>query len=307
LNRLMLFLAIALCAVPAALSAQDLRVEYLDGLLEAQSGGRWRPVLAGETIAADTLRLSQGALAQLSAGGLQVTLHQPGSYAVGALLRSSRQSLAWGLGRLLRTKIQALFSAPAGNLSESSGARAGEVRDSMRGLEMMEDEEEEARKAAARAEQAAAAEVEGLLAQGRAGEAATAAVRALEQAGDEGRPYLLFLLASALCLEGDYAGAVRALETAAVPEAAPYYGEFALLEARLLLEGQAFGRALAAFDRLLASSPKPGVSQQAWFLSAFCSLQLGDKGQARRRLEKARDLDERSEIGSKAKAMLNNL
>ncbi len=307
LKRVACLLVVALCATAAAVSAENLRVEYLDGLLEVQSGGSWRPARAGETVTgAESVRLSEGALAELSAGGLRITLHQPGTYAVGALLRASRQSLAWGLGRLLKTKIRALFSSPTGG-SESSGARAREATDPMAELEMMEDEEEEARQAAARAEQAASAEVESLLARGSAQEAAAAAAQALEKASPEGRPYLQFLLASALSLEGSYAEALRVLEPAVVPEQAPYYGQYALLEARLLLEGQAYREALAAFDRLLSGSPGPDASQQAWFLSAFCSLQLGDRTQARRRLEKARDLDAGSEIGSKAKEMLRSL
>jgi tetratricopeptide (TPR) repeat protein len=307
LNRVHCLLIVALCAAAAAVSAQDLRVEYLDGQLEVQSGGRWRQARAGDAIAGTaSVRLSEGALAELSAGELRVTLHQPGTYAVGALLRTSRQSLAWGLGRLLKTRIRALFSSPSGG-SESSGARAWEAKDPLTDLEMMEDEEEEARKAAERAEQATAEEVQALLAGGRAGEAAAAAGRALERASAAGRPYFLFLLASARCLEGSYAEALRALEPAAVPEEAPYYGEYALLKARLLLEGQAYREALALFDQLLADSPGPSASQQAWFLSAFCSLQLGDRTQARRRLEKARDLDPAAEIGMNAKELLNNL
>ncbi len=299
-------LIVALCAA-TALSAEDLRVDYLEGLLEVQSGGRWRQARAGETVSgADSVRLAEDALAELSAGGLRVTLHQPGTYAVAALLRTSRQSLAWGLGRLLRTKIRALFSNPAAG-SESSGARALEAQDSQAGIEMIEDEEEEARKAAARAEQAAVTKVESLLAQGRGEEAAAGAVRAIEKASPGGRPYLEYLQASALSLQGNYAEALRVLETAMVPEEAAYYGEYVLLEARLLLEGQDYREALAAFDRLLSGSPAAGASQQAWFLSAFCSLQLGDRVQARRRLEKARDLGADSEIGSKAKEMLNSL
>ncbi len=307
LKRAGCLLIVALCAAAAAASAEDLRVEYLEGLLEVQSGGSWRPARAGETVAgADSVRLSAGALAELSAGGLRITLHQPGAYAVGALLRTSRQSLAWGLGRLLKTKIRAMFSSPAGG-SESSGARAREARDSLAELEMMEDEEEEAREAAVRAERAAPAEVESLLARGSAPEAAAAAEQALEKASPEGGPYLQFLLASALSLEGSYAKALRVLEPAAVPEQAPYYGQYALLKARLLLEGQAYREALAAFDQLLSGSLGPDASQQAWFLSAYCSLQLGDRSQARLRLEKARDLDAGSEIGNKAKQMLRSL
>jgi Flp pilus assembly protein TadD len=172
---------------------------------------------------------------------------------------------------------------------------------------MIEDEEEEARKAAARAEQAEVREVESLLAQGRGVEAAAAAARAMERASPAGRPYLEYLQASALSLQGSYVEALRVLEAAVVPEEAPYHGDYVLLEARLLLEGQDFRGALAAFDRLLSGSPAAGTSQQAWFLSAFCSLQLGDRVQARRRLEKARDMGPDSEIGSKAKEMLKSL
>jgi tetratricopeptide (TPR) repeat protein len=307
LNRVGRLLIAAWLACAAAGFAQDLRVEYLDGLLEVQSGGSWREARLGETVAGTaSVRLSPGALAELSAGELRVTLHQPGTYGVGALLRASRQSLAWGLGRLLQARIRALFSAPTGG-SHSSGARAGEVQDSPAELEMMEDEEEEARQAAERAEQTAAEAIRSMLAGGRAGEAAAAAGRALQRAGAAKRPYYLFLLASARCLEGSNVAALQALEAAEVPEEAPWYPEYALLKGRLLLEGQAYREAQVLFDRLLAGSPEPGTAQPAWFLSAFCCLQLGDRVQARRRLEQARDLDAGSEIGVLAKEMLNSL
>jgi tetratricopeptide (TPR) repeat protein len=307
LNRVACLLFVALCVAAAAVSAEDLRIEYLEGPLEVHSGGSWRPARAGETVTGvDSVRLFGSALAELSAGGLRITLHQPGTYPLRTLLRRCRRSLAWGLGRLLQTRIRALFCPTAGD-SESSGARAREALDPMAELQMMEDEEEEARQAAARAEQAAAAQVQSLLARDSPEEAAAAGVRTLEKAGPECRPYLQFLLASALCLEGSYAEALRVLEAAAAPEEAPYYREYALLETRLLLEGQAYREALAAFDRLLASAPRPDARQQAWFLSAFCSLQLGDRAQARCRLEKARELDAGSEIGSKAEELLRSL
>ena len=308
MNRVAHLLIAAWLACAAAGFAQDLRVEYLDGLLEVQSGGSWREARLGETVAGNaSVRLSAGSLAELAAGELRVTLYQPGTYAVGALLRAGRQSLAWGLGRLVKARLRVLFSAPTGS-SQPGGVRAWEVQDPLADLGMMEDEEEEARQAAEQAQQAAVEEIRSLLAGGsRAGEAAAAAGRALERAGAAERPYFLFLLASARCLEGSYAEALRALEPAAVPKEAPYYGEYALLKARLLLEGQAYREALALFDQLLADSPGPGSSQQAWLLSAFCSLQLGDRTQARRRLEKARDLAPAAEIGMNAKELLNNL
>jgi tetratricopeptide (TPR) repeat protein len=306
LNRVRPILIAALLAGAAAVFAQDLRVEYLDGLLEVEQGGRWREAHLGETVpAASSLRLAAGSLAELAAGELRVTLHQPGTYAVGALLRASRQSLAWGLGRLLQSKIRALFSSPSAGSSRSGGARAGAV-DAEEDPGWM-DEEEEARKAAAQADQDAVEQARVMLTQGRAAEAAEALARALEQAEAGSRPYLLYLLASARFLEGRYAAASQALEQTEVPRAAPYYPEYALLKGRLLMEGQAYREALALFDALLAGSPAPATAQPAWFLSAFCSLQLGDPGQARRRLENARRLDPGSELGSKAGEMLSTL
>jgi hypothetical protein len=290
-----------LLAGAVAASAQDLRVVYLEGLLEVESGGRWRATRLGDAVpGAANVRLSAGGLAELTAGELRVTLHQPGTYSVGALLRTSRQSLAWDLGRLLKSKLQALFRSSASDTSGAMGARAREVEDEDAGWM---DEEEDARKA----DDAAAREVESLLAQGKAAEAAAAAGRGLEKAGPASRPFLLFLLASARCLEGSNAAALQAMELAAVSKEAPYYAEYALLKARLLLEGQAYRDALALFDEVLQAAPAPATAQPAWFLSAFCGLQLGDRAEARRRLEKARDLDPGSELGIKAKEMLGSL
>jgi tetratricopeptide (TPR) repeat protein len=165
------------------------------------------------------------------------------------------------------------------------------------------DEEEDARKA----ELAATQEIEALLAQGRAAEAAAAANRALGRSSSADRPHFQFLLASALSLEGSHAAALQALEQADVPASAPYRAEYTLLKARLLLEGQSYREALALFDDLLRGAPASATAQPAWFLSAFCSLQLGERAETRRRLEKARDLDPGSDLGIKAKEMLGSL
>ena len=282
-------------------------MEYLDGLLEVQSGGSWREARLGETVAGNaSVRLSAGALAELAAGELRVTLHQPGTYAVGALLRASRQSLAWGLGRLLKARIRALFSAPTGG-SQPGGVRAWEVQDPLADLGMMEDEEEEARKAAEQAEQAAARK------SGPCWPGAGRGRRPPPPAGPWRGPAPPSGPITCSCWPrpATWREATprrsRTLESAEAPEEAPWYQEYTLLKGRLLLEGQAWREAQDLFDRLLTGSPEPGTAQPAWFLSAFCSLQLGDRIQARRRLERARDLDAGSEIGVKAKEMLGSL
>ena len=301
MSRVLMTLCTLLFLIGARAEAQDLRVVYLDGTLQIRQGSGWRALRIGEPVPADvSLQLAKGSVAELAgrvAGGeeLRVTLTQPGSYSVAALFKASREAASWGFGRLLAAKLRAFFAAPGARSPTAMGARAGEAESEI-GMEWADEEQDAARKGRQ------------LLEQGRFEEAVDSFQEALAVADAQMRPYYLFLIGTAWSLAGRNAQALQALEQAQPPQTAPYFADYALLKGRVLLEAQSYAQALALFDALLAS-PAPldrDAAQPAWFLSAFCSLQLGDASQARERLLKARSLGSDTDFGRQATELLNN-
>ena len=84
MNRLTLTMLLIFLGVAAY--GQELRVQYLEGLVEVQRGAAWYQVAAGDAIAGGSLvRLDDGAFAELSGGGTTLRLARRGTYDLGKL------------------------------------------------------------------------------------------------------------------------------------------------------------------------------------------------------------------------------
>jgi tetratricopeptide (TPR) repeat protein len=284
----------AACLLSAtAASSQEFRVEYLDGRLEVLQGGRWKEAGLGDTVpSAATLRLAERAVAELAGGEARITLSQPGIYSTTELWRAFREASRWGLGRMLRDKLRFLFGRQSAETLTAMGARAEAVSEDP-DLGWM-DEEQEAFDRASR-----------LLAEGQFEEAVPALQEALVTAGTETRPRYWYLIGFAYAMAGRSGPALKALEQAQPPPSVFYFADYALLKARLLVEGQGYGQALQLLDALQEASPAMEAAQTAWFLSAYCARQLGDQAAARERLGKAQALDPASDVGLQAAGMLS--
>lgn len=295
--RCMIALAAALLLLGAAAGAQDLRLDYVEGGLEIRQDGGWRELRIGSSVPAGaTLKLAAASLAELSSGEgqLRLTLSQPGIYAVPALLQASREAARWGFGRLLGARLRAFFTASGSQSTEDLGTRAGDAEQEV--TDWVEEESEAAR------------EGNLLLAQGLYEEAVAELEKALELAEESRRADYLFRIGCAWSAAGRGARALQALRQARPSPWAGYYAEYLLLEARLLAEAQGCGEALTLLDELLAAAPKtPADAQPAWFLSAFCSLQAGDRARAREKLRKVVDLAPDTDFAHRAKEMLSSL
>jgi tetratricopeptide (TPR) repeat protein len=101
--------------------------------------------------------------------------------------------------------------------------------------------------------------------------------------------------------------ALRLMDGIAPDPMAEYYGDYALLHGRLLLESLSFGRALAVLDEYLSTHGEGETSQVALILAAAAHSGAGEPAKARVRLEKAQTLDPRSEAGKRASELLTRL
>ncbi len=101
-NLLVIFLV---SATLLPLYAEDLMVEYLEGILEVGQGSNWIEVDIGDTIPQNSyLRLSDNGLAELSAGAITITLNQDGTFSIKNLLTSGREVAAWNIACLVHSK-----------------------------------------------------------------------------------------------------------------------------------------------------------------------------------------------------------
>ncbi len=93
------------------LYAEDLMVEYLEGILEVGQGSNWIEVDIGDTIPQNSyLRLSDNGLAELSAGAITITLNEDGTFSAENLLTSGREVAAWNIAGLVNSKLARLIS-----------------------------------------------------------------------------------------------------------------------------------------------------------------------------------------------------
>lgn len=130
---------------------------------------------------------------------------------------------------------------------------------------------------------------------------------ALELADVSSRSLYLFYIGYAYAMAGKSGLAMRYLNETDPSQLMAHYGDYVLLKGQLLLEGQSCRAALDLFDPFLTRFPDHENTQSVYFLSAFCSNQLGLRAEAAAKLQKAYDLDPSSDTGRKAKATLDSL
>jgi len=281
--------------IPAVLFAAGYTVDYVFGSVEVQAGQGWRPVETGTVVSEENLlRIGRGSVAELSAGSWRITLSEPGTYFVSELMKNSRQVSSWGIVQMVRGKIRNLFQGQPETESTAMGVRAEKIENDP-GFEWMDEEED------------AVEEGKSLLAAGRYEQAVGRFEEALELADEQSRSLYLFYIGYAYAMDGKSGLAMRYLNETDPSQLMSHYGDYVLLKGQLLLEGQSYRAALDLFDSLLASFPDHENTQSVYFLSAFCSNQLGLRAEAAAKLQKAYDRDPSSDAGKKAKATLDSL
>ena len=295
MNRTVLILLV-LTLIPVTAVLADYTVDYVYGTVEVQENNRWRSAEMGALLAEDSLvRLGPGSVAELSSGNTRIILSEANTYILSDLSTSSRQVSSWGIVQMVRGKIRNLFRGQPEIESTAMGVRADEVAEEDLGFEWMDEEED------------AVAEGKSLLEAERYEEAVGYFEEALELADEQGRALYLFYMGYAHAMAGNSGLAMRYLNESDPSLLLTHYGDYVLLKGQLLLEGQAYRAALELFDPYLKRHPDHENTQSVYFLSAFCSVQLGRAADAQQMLRKAHALDPSSDVGRKAKAMLDSL
>ena len=285
---------LVLLPVATAVWSVDVTVDYIFGSVEVRSEARWMPLEIGTAVADNALlRLGAGSVAELSSGGLKITLSEEGTYIVSELKKSSREVSSWGIGRIVRAKIRNLFRGQNEQYSDPGGVRQERIEGP--GIEFMDEEVD------------AVDEGKSLLEQERYEEAVQYFEDALDLDYGRNRPLYLFYIGYAYAMAGKYGPAMRYLNESELSPFSEHYADYVLLKGQLLVETQAYQAAQELFEQFVQRYPDNENIQTVYFLSALCSSQLGQRAAAEQSLKKACELDPYSDTGKQARAMLDSL
>jgi len=291
------FLGLFLLAALGA-AAQDMRVDYTEGLVELASGGSWKELAPGDRLPANArIRLAKDAFVELVQGSTRIAVSQPGVYLAADLVASSKKVASWQLGKVVSAKVKGTVAGGArGEGTAAMGTRGGQAGASAT-VEWVE----------ASGSEEALSEGRSLLEAGRLDEALTVLQDALKEAypGEEG--VFFYYIASAYSGQQRTSLALRTLERARIEPQEPLYTDLVLLKGQLLLESLAFADALALFESQLALNPDGGFAQALLILSSYSCQGLGRSQGAREALQKAVSLDSSSELGREAARLLTQL
>jgi tetratricopeptide (TPR) repeat protein len=278
-------------------SAQVLNVAYLDGEAQVASGSNWRELSLGDVVSTDaSIRLLPGAVLELKSTGSMLTLTRAGTYAIGALLKARRTLGSPGVSNALVSFMRQLASPAAGKQNDVLG---------LRGPERSKPDEDGWSESSA---QVFLDTGKDYIKAGRYDLAIEQLKKALDAATDEEAPEIHYYLADASSLGGDMKGAWKQVASLKPTIAVPYYVDFVLLKAKLLVETSAYADALD-----LLASEGPALSQDAqraplyYFLLGLGYRGKSDSENADRAFAKVVSISAESDLGKTASELLTQL
>jgi tetratricopeptide (TPR) repeat protein len=300
MKRLTLVMLLALCASLSA-TAQQLSVQYVEGLVEVQQGAVWREVAAGDAVPASALlRLDDGAVAELAGGGTTLRLTRRGTYELASLARESAQTRSAGIGAFLTQRARAMGGKKATPDRDApvAGVRA-EAKD-QGGVQWVG------------AESADKLISDGIerLAKGdyRAAYATFEEARDAASASGPDAARADFYWGYASYLNGDLVTALRHLEKQRPDPASSIYNDHALVLAQLLVETFAYSDAADLLKGYIGSgAPRGDNLQTARLLLGLSEKGLGDTRRAAENLRAAQQMNAGSDAGRAAAKLLETL
>jgi TolA-binding protein len=272
-------LAAALAVVAALAGAQAISVDFVLGSVESLQAGEWSPLSAGSAVdPAATLRLGADAVAELSSGGVRVSVAGAGTFAVGELF-AQRAAARRDMGAFLTSALREMIS-PSRERGRAHGGRAGIDQ----GPVEWADEDKEALESARRLMQA-----------GRTEEAARLLARARGQAADKG-PFD-FLIACSAALEGRTGAALAFLRALQADDPMQLGGDASALHAQLALQAGSYVEAAAAARACVEGFPDGAQAQGCRLIEGLALRALGREAEARAAFEGARSGGPETEAG----------
>ncbi len=295
---MVMWLALALCA---SANAQELRVQYLEGLVEVQKGAAWHELAVGDSVpASGVLRLDDGAIAELAGGGTTVRLTRRGTYELAGLVSASAQSKSAGIGTFLTQRAKAMAGARSVKADASAAGVRGEAKDD-RAVQWVGGESADA---------LISSGIE-KLASGDYKAAYAIFEDARDAAGSASGPdaaRAAFYLGYASYLNGDLASALRQLEKPRPDPSSSTYNDHVLVLAQLLVETFAYADAADLLQGYIGSgTPRGDNLQTARLFLGLSQKGLGNRQQAAESLRAAQQMNAGSDAGRAAAKLLETL
>lgn len=277
--------------------AQDVVVEYLEGVLERSVGASWKALDIGDKLPPEaTIRLSGHGLIELAQGKLRITISQDGVYRLSDAFAKSKQVAGWDLKNVVASKVKtAVAGSGRGEVAVmgTRGAAAGQP------AEVTWVEAGETAEIVAKGRQ--------FLEAGQYAEALKVFEKGYENAFAEEEQVFLYYIALTHVQSGKGGRALATLRGVDPDPRTSVFSDLVLLEGQLLVDSLAFQDALTLFNRQLAQQQTGAFAQAMWIMSAYCYRGLGDAAKVRETLTRARDLDPKSPLGQEAASMLQGL
>jgi tetratricopeptide (TPR) repeat protein len=289
-----IFTLLVLVAFATSISGTDVSIDYIDGYLDVKEGGEWYELYIGEVITdADTIRLDENSVAELSLPGTTLTLTRPGIYVIADLLEASGERRSTGLGSVIGNKLKSIVKEPEQGQTAVMGVRGSKSENK---LEWMSGDTAELLEA-------------GIdhLAEENYAEAVGVFEEAYEFADIAEETEVLFYLGLANAMMGQIRFAVEALENVDPDPASQIFTDLILLKGQLLHETFAYQEAVDWLETYTPELQDDASTQMSLLLTGSSHKGLGNTDMARNALEAAVAIDASSDAGQAAQNLIGEL
>jgi tetratricopeptide (TPR) repeat protein len=282
------------------LFGQDIVVAYADGELEIRNGSRWSELFIGDFVESDAeIRLGEDSYAELASSDTTVKISRAGVYEVDELIELTNRTQSAGIGSFLMNQVNRLSTQNRPDQQTTAGgARASEAQSTpsttWQGGGSTASLIEEGLE---------------LLSSGDIEEAYYVFEEAYDFAiTDQQYQQALFYYGYASSLIDRTAQAIDLLTEIGPDPESDYYVSHSLVLGQLLLESVAYDEAIAYLDSVASDSRLSSQEQQSvQLMLGLAYAGLGETGNARRSLVRARDLMPDSEAAQSAGRVLEDL
>jgi tetratricopeptide (TPR) repeat protein len=272
----------------------DISVDYLDGYLDVKEDGEWYELYIGDILTdADTIRLDEDSVAELSLPGTKLTLTRPGIYVIADLIEASGEQRSVGIASVIGKKLRTIVQEPKQEQTAVMGVRGSKTDDE---LEWMSGDTAELLEAG-----------KDYLAEGEYADAVEVFEEAYDFADPSEETEVLFYLGFTNALMGQLRVAVEALEFVEPDPSAEFFVDLVLLKGQLLTETFAFEEAIEWLEAHTPEIEDSVATQMSLLLTGVSYKGLGNSGLAKKSLERAVAIDAMSDAGQAAQSLLGEL
>lgn len=289
-----LFIAVFLCVV-GLLGAQELLVEYVDGILEIREGTQWYELFIGETIeVGDVIRVTEATYAELSGSGMTIKLSEPGTYNTESMVDQARRRNDANMGSFLATRLKNVGASRSQSRGTVGGVRGSEAvtrpNTMWVGGESVDD---------------LIAEGIDRLAEEDFQEAYWIFEEAYDYSDELTEHRAAFYLGYSAALVGETDESLSILQGTEPDPSSAYYADHVLVLGQLLVETFAYQRALDLLDEYRGNAVLDSETRQlVLFLEGTSLYGLGRASEAEKTLAEAVSLDPASGVADAARAMV---